>query len=298
MGLKVEWKDHRGTVWNLTDGTEGVLLDLGQKGWGWSELEHVFTRGDSQWASSRVKRGIHELKVTVGWSPETGFYTGEDYYKLAHEWWSQANSPFHLGELIVTRPDGTVRSRKLRLWESPETEYTYDPGIGQEPEPELWALTGDGGYWQGVEQVYTYQQPAMTGGSGTPFYGKQGAGWPLYISSAATAENAVIDNRGQGAMWLVWTLVGPLSNPRFGTSAGVLTYAGDIPAGEVVEVRTDPAERIVVEQSSGSNRYGFIRGDFAPAPSGDRIPLVISAEGMSANSSVMVTARERYARAF
>ena len=298
MGLKVEWKDPRGKVWNLTDGTEGVLLDLGQKGWGWPELEHVFTRGDSQWASSRVKRGIHELKVTVGWSPVTGYYTGDAYYRLAHQWWSEANSPFQLGELIVTRPDGTVRSRRLRLWQSPDTEYTYDPGIGQEPEPELWALTGDGGYWQGAEQVYTYRQADMSGGTGTPFYGTSGAGWPLYISSAASAANAVIDNRGQGPMWLTWTLVGPLSNPRFGTSAGLLTYAGDISAGEVIEVRTDPSARLVIEQSSGSNRYGFVKGDFVPAPSGERIPLVISAEGMTAQSSVMVTAREQYARAF
>lgn len=298
IGLTVTWTDPRGKVWDLTRGTEGVLLDLGQKGWGWSELEHVFTRGDSQWAASRVKRGIHELKVTVGWSPDTGYFEGDAYYRLADEWWSLANSPFEKGTLTVTRPDGVQRSRRLRLWESPATEYTYDPGIGQEPEPELWALTGDGGFWQGAEQSFVYRLQNMSGGNGTPFYGNSGSGWPLYISSGATAAGAVIDNLGQGPMWLTWTLIGPMSNPRFGADGGVLAYNGFIPAGEVIEVVTDPAGRTVVEQGSGENRYGFVDGVFSPAPVGKRIPLVISAEGMTSASSITVTAREQFARAF
>lgn len=293
-GLKVRWIDHRGKVWRLTEGTEGVVLDLGQRGLGWAELKHVFTHGDLQHAAASVGRGVHALKVLVGYGK-----TGQEYYDVAHEWWALANSPFELGTLEVERPDGMVRSRRLRLAESPDTSYVFDPGIGQENGAELWALTGNGAWWYGVEQTVNFTAANVTGANATPFYGNSGAAWPFYISAPGVARDAWVSNGGQGPMWPTYTLVGPLTSVLVGvTDYGVLSYNGTIAPGEIVVINTDPANRYVTEVNSGGNRYGFVTGKYAPVPVGDRVALTIQAEGMTSASSIAATGRASYARAF
>lgn len=292
MGLSVIWTDPRGKEWNLTTGEQGVILDMGQAGLGWSPLDHVFTRGDTVHSSSRVKRGIHNLKVLVGWN-----VTEDDFYRLYSEWWTEANTPFALGELKVIRPDGTTRSRRLRLFDSPDTVFSFDPGLGIDPTPELWSVTGDSGWWMGTEQVAEYTQASLKGGNQTPFYGNSGRGWPLYISAAYSATGAVIDNLGQGPMWLTWTLVGPMANPRVGVAGNELVFQGTLLAGEVVTITTDPASRAVVD-SGGNSRYGAVAGTWAPAPVGKRIPLTVGADSMGAGSRIYLSGRALYAQAF
>ena len=294
-GLKVRWIDHRGKVWHLTEGTEGVILDLGQRGLDWSPIRHTFTAGGLVHAAATVDRPVHVLKVLVGWDR-----WGDDYFRLNSEWWEQANSPYHLGTLEVERPDGTVRSRRLRLAESPDTTYAYDPGTRNEDrEPEAWELTGNGAWWYGPEQSVVFTDKSVTGAGTTPFYGPTGAGWPLYISASGVAADAWVSNSGQGDMWLKWTIVGPASSVLVGvTDSGVLSYSGTVAAGEIVEIDTDPAHRAVTEVVSGANRYGFVNGSYAPVPVGDRVPLTIQAEGITSATSITVTGRAAYARAF
>lgn len=294
--LKVTWTDHRGKVWDLTRGTQGVILDLDQEGLNWSSLSHNWERGDQFWTSGSVDRGTHDLKVLVGWR-DGAWLTGSAYYQLADEWWSQANSPFALGTLTITRPDGVTRSRRLRLADTPGTSMTYDPGIGQEKAPELWQLTGNGGYWEGGEQSFSYSGSDMS--SATPYYGPTGAGWPLYISAGHVATDAFMVNQGQGPMWLTWILSGPMTNPRFGVQgSGVLTYTGNLLDGQVLEVSTDPTNRYAIDTYSRVSSYGALSGQWAPVPVGDRVPLHVSADAMGAGASITAIGRELYARAF
>lgn len=295
MGLEIIWTDHRGKAWNLTSGEQGVILDTEQAGLGWAELDHNFTRGELIQVSSRVKRANHNFKVLVGWDKQ-----GTEFYNLYSEWWSQANSPFETGTLTVKRPDGQERSRELRLFESPDTTHTYDPGLGIDPQPELWSLTGNYGWWFGPEQVVSVKYDDIAGsGSGTPFYGPKGAGWPLYISSMYQAKEISISNDGQGPMWLTWTLVGPMSKPRVGIAGGAeLTYKGDLLDGEIIEIRTDPTKRDVVQVYGNKSLYGAASGEWAPAPVGQRVPLTVQAESMGPGSAIYASGRVAYAQAF
>ncbi|RAV34260.1 hypothetical protein [Corynebacterium heidelbergense] len=291
--LTVEWIDHRGKKWDLTSGTEGVLLDVDQSDFTLSPIEHTYVRGGSQWAGAQVKRAEPSLKVLVADQK-----TGTEYYRLADEWWSLANSPFDMGVLRVTRSDGEVRELAARLRDTPGTEYPYDPGAGLDDTPgEAWLLTSPSSYWSGPEQSVRFASDVVAG-EGEPFYGTRGYGWPLYIASATAATDLFIANSGQGPVWLTWTLVGPLTSVRFGVEGGVLAYDGAIPSGEQVVVSTAPGDRYAIEAGSGENRYGKLSGTFAPMPVGDRIPLTITAEGMTADSAVIVTAREQFARPF
>lgn len=292
--LEVTFTDHRGKVWNLSTGAQGVILAKGQKGLSWGDVAHTWVRDGQSWASTRVGRQTHTLAVEVGWG-----LTGQDHYNVRSEWWSEATTPFATGVLRFTRPDGVTRFRRVRLAESPDLEYIYDPGLGLENGVEPWPVTGDGGWWFGDEQIKRYSLETMGGSTGTPFYGPDGHGWPLYIGQAATAQDAFLTNLGQGPTWVTWTLEGPMSNVQLGVQDGAqLAYTGDILEGEIVEVSTDPADRYAVETGSGDSRYQWVSGSPLPVPAGDRVPLVISAEGMSPSSSITATAHELFALPF
>lgn len=292
--LLIEWDDPTGETWDLGTGAQGVVLDVKQSGLGWSEINHITARGDQRLVSSTVKRGVHTLAVLVGEG-----LRGQALYALREKWWYHANSPYKYGTLRFTRPDGAVRSRRLRLAESPGTAFTYDPGLGLEDRAEAWVLTGNGPWWDGPDQMAQLSSKDFNEGGGTPFYGFLGAGWPLHIASPAWAHDAFLTNDGQGPMWPTWELVGPLFNPRFGVAGGaMLAYNGEILPGEIVVVTTDPERRGVVSLPTKQSRYRYVSGRYAPIPGGARVALDISAEYMSQDSSIIVHGTTKYAAAF
>lgn len=132
-----------------------------------------------------------------------------------------------------------------------------------------------------------------------PFFGPAGSGWPLYVSAPTVAEDAWVENSGQGDMWLEWELTGPMSNVQLGLEdGGRISYAGSIADGEVIRITTAPGRRTVTEVGSGENRYVYVSGVFAPVPVGERVPLFVSAEGMKPQSQIVAFGREQYARPF
>lgn len=295
--LIITWTDHTGKVWDLTRGTEGVILDMDQTGLDWARITQSYGRGGRVHQATTLEHGVHHLAVTVGWDR-----TGEEYERVRREWWTQANSPFmdRAGALNVRTPGGQERSRpRLVLDSSPETTFRYDPLLGVEYPVEVWSLSGPSPWWTGTPQVKEIRLADFASTTTTtPFYGTSGKGWPLYISGVAQFQNQFMSNDGQGDMWLTWTFKGPMSRPRFGTAGGVLVYEGDLAAGETLEVVTDPAMRDVVELSSGQSRYGAVSGVYAPLTNGDRAPLVITAEAMTSASLITVTGTTQYATAF
>lgn len=295
-GLEVTWTDHRGKVWDLTRGTEGVVLDMEQSGLDWAEIKQTYARGGSTHQVTSLERGVHHLAVTVGWDRQ-----GADYRRLRAEWWTEANSPYmdKAGVLAVTAPGGETRTRRLVLDASPETTFRYDPLLGVDYPVEVWTLSGPGPWWYGQTQLKTLRLEDFRGAENSvPFYGPRGAGWPLYISGSATSRDLFMSNNGQGPMWVTWTLTGPMSRPRFGTSTGVLSYDGDLLAGETLVVQTAPTSRSVVEVNSGESRYAYLTGQYAALPPGDRSSLVVAAEGLTSESSIIAEATTTYATAF
>lgn len=302
--LRIEWIDPRGKIWDLTSGEEGVLLDLGQEGLEVSGVEHQWARGGTLWVGAQIQRAEPSLRILVG-----DGLTGQPYYALADEWWSEANSVFEEGVLRVTRPDGEVREMRCRLRAAPGTSFTYDPGQPFREESdrvEAWLLAGSTAMWQGRRQESAFGIGVVGGrqnaSAGTPFFGTRGYGWPLYISQPTLevdqGSTATFTNRGQGPMWLTWRLVGPMSDPRVGIGESVLAYRGAIPAGEVVEITTEPGRRAVTELGSGQSRFGLVSGAYAPVPVGVDVPLVATAEGMSAGSRIIASGRPQYRRPF
>lgn len=63
-------------------------------------------------------------------------------------------------------------------------------------------------------------------------------------------------------------------------------------------VTTDPERRGVVSLPTKESRYRQVSGRYAPIPPGSRVPLDISAEYMSQDSSIIVHGTTKHAAAF
>lgn len=291
--LIIEWIDARGKVWNLTDGTEGVVLDVDQSDFTLSPVEHHYARGGTQWAGATVGRAEPSLKVVVGYDTSS-----TAYYQLADEWWAKANSFTAPGTLKVTRPDGVVRYLIARLRDTPGTTYQFDPGAGiTDPPGEPWFLTSPSSYYSGPARLVRFDSSAFAGG--TPFYGHDGTGWPLHIGAAQVANNLFVDNLGEGPVWPTWELTGPMSNVFIATGTGTgLSLDLNLGEGQRVVITTDPAERSVRDADTGISYYNRIRGAFVPIPPGEQIPIRISADGMVEGSAVELRFSEQFARPF
>lgn len=162
--------------------------------------------------------------------------------------------------------------------------------------PSFHGSSGAGYQWMGEAN----KSPSLWSESKmTPFFGPEGHGWPLYIAGSTVAEDAWVNNRGQGDMWIDWELTGPMTNVQLGLEdGGRITYAGAIPQGQTVLITTAPGRRTVTEVGSGESRYSYVSGVFDPVPVGERVPLYVSAEGMTALSKIVAYGREQYARPF
>lgn len=302
QGLLIEWIDPRGRIWDLGTGTEGVLLDENQEGLGMSAVTHNWVRGDTMWAGMKLERARPSLRVNIGHD-----LYGQEWYQVAEEWWTQANSFTTPGILRFTRIDGEIREMRCRLREAPSTSYRFDPGRSFRRDSdtiEAWLLDGDSPYWQGKEQKSSFGIAVVEGRieHSTPFFGEQGRGWPLYVSQPVfetTGDgSASFSNKGQGGMWLTWTLQGPLTNPRFGVEGAVLAYSGTISRGETVVVTTEPGFRTVTLLEQKASRFEKVSGQYAPLPVGEDIPLIVGAEGMDTKSKITVSGRPQYLRPF
>ncbi|QGJ94148.1 minor tail protein [Corynebacterium phage EmiRose] len=291
--LVVEWIDPRGKTWNLTTGEQGVIFDMGQQGLGWSTIQHATARSGQRILSSTLERAVHNLAISL--DPER---VGMPAYELREEWWYKANSPYDYGTLKFTRPDGVVRTRRLKLADTPDTKLTYDPGIGAGDVVEVWPLTGNGPWWEGVAQEHIITYADLTGGNDTPFYGADGTAYPFYISRPFAAQGVTIDNTGQGPMWLTWELTGPMTDPVIGFDGGaLLQYKGVISAGEKITIITDPEYRRVID-GDGMSMFGYLYGRVAPTPKGQQVPLVFTAQAIGAATRAVVTGVTRYAAPF
>lgn len=295
MALTAKWTDPRGVEWDLTRGDKGIVLDLGNTGLGWSDISHEWANGGLTHTAAKVGRGDHVFKILMG----ANLDSPGDFYSLSDEWWNRANSPFETGTLEFQRPDGTTRSRELRLASSPDTSYEFDPGIGADEVVEAWHLTGDGAFWRGPEQRVTIGYTAFTGGSGIPFYGTKGAGWPLYIAEGARVAGQFVSNDGAGPMWLTYHITGPISNVTVGVEGQQpLALYGDLLDGESVVISTDPETRGAWSPDGATSYYSRVSGPWLPVPRGDRLPLNITADGVGENTRISVYGRTMYATAF
>jgi hypothetical protein len=276
-----------GSVWDVTDGRDGVfLMPEGIEGMGMPEIENYTF-------SSPVVHGVE----WEGWRAsgrDCHFVVG--IFEDSSVEWLQMKKAFWK----IFRPGKTIRweiilpnseryNITMRFKEDGSSVYARDPvRLG-------WAIYGitcmvEQPFWEGEPVEFTFENP----GSGPDdFFGDSGVGPPFYISSSsgATIDTATLNNPGDVETYAKWTAYGPFTT----ATVGIGDYTIDLPetfADDVIVIDTDP--RNLTAELNGVDimkSLGFF--DFAEIPPGEDIVLAL---GMNGTGKIVASFTPLYLR--
>jgi len=230
FGLRHEWIDTEGRVWDLTTGRSGVMLTRG--GLRGLDFGKMTERVDSSpaVAGQRFRGAIHDPR-DVFWPLLMATDNGSaEWMRMDSRWW-QGLDPLDYGTWRVSVPGGAARTLRLR--------HKPDGDITPEMDPVKFGVlpfglnfTADQPYWEGAEVNIGWGSYSKV-----PFY----PGPPFTISSENAAENARLNNPGDVASYVRWYLVGPLDFVTVGVGTRSIALTFQIPEGQAVFLDTRPS---------------------------------------------------------
>ena len=257
-----------GSVWDVTDGRDGVfLMPEGIEGMGMPIIEqytfdspvvHGF-----EWEGWRASgRDVHWVIGIFEDSSEEWIQRKKDFWRI-----------FHPGKTLrweVVLPTNERYSITVRFKSDDTSVYSRDPvKLG-------WAIYGITGmceqpFWEGETQ-----SPIWYPQSDYDFFGGTG-GPPFYIASAADITNATMSNPGDVEAFLRWELKGPFNTASVGLN-GLTATVGNTSAGQTVVINTDP--RNLTATRDGVDIMASLGSfEFAPLPPGEDTTLSLTLDG-------------------
>lgn len=257
-----------GSVWDVTDGRDGVfLMPEGIAGMGMPDIEN-FT------FSSPVTHGVEweGWRATgreVSWVIGIFEDTSEDWLNMKTEFWKM----FRPGKTMrweVILPNNKSYNLTVRFKDDTSSVYSRDPvRLG-------WAIYGirafpEQPFWEG-EPISDIWFPAYTGS----FFGT-GFGPPFTIGSTSDITNAVASNPGDVETYIQWELMGPFSSATVGINEDLVTV-GNTLAGQIVLLDTNPT-KLTATRDGVDIMTSLGSFDFAPLPPGEEIRLNLAMTG-------------------
>lgn len=301
MSINITWTGVDGSVWDLTGGTQGVILSTGVGGLNLPAFTQQVSKA-ARVPGQRYLGTVYDarsfpLTVHVGdvW---TAPRVGADWLTLDAAWWASLSAEA-TGRLTVTTSNGG-RSLACRLASTPDPAYPFDPSDQGSATYPL-TLSADKPFWTGPDITVPFPYPA----SGANYYGGGSGtkGPPFTIGSSSALANATITNPGDRPAYLRYVFTGP-GTPWFEIN-GHRTTLPTLGSGQVVSIDTNPLASNAVQDisSGGSVDFWPFMGahDFwiavPPKTSGFPIPMGI-ASGVSGASGISVTLTPQYMRAW
>jgi len=285
-GITITWTGWNGAQFNLSarDGTSGVVLRPGMRGLNMPEVTHHESeseaRAGSRWRSSRTQK--RELFLPISVFSDTN---SQEWIEYDDSFW-ETMDPEKPGMLTVARPDGTTRSLTCRFVNDGNHSYDWAPGVFGWMQYGV-TLQAEQPYWMGAPITRSWR----AGTGDVPFVGPDG-GPPFYISPAATAATATIDNPGNVSAFVTWTLADSIdAGVMVGVGPNLIGYPDALAEGD----------RLVINSRDMSARLNGARvskklapRDFAPIEPGRSVELNIAAAG---GGTVTATLTPLYRRA-
>lgn len=263
-----------GSVWDVTDGRDGVfLMPEGIEGMGMPEI-------DNYTFSSPVVHGVE----WEGWRASgrdchwvIGIFedSSVEWLKNKKAFWNI----FRPGKTMrweVILPNAERYSLTVRFKADTTSVYSRDPvRLG-------WAIYGitcfpEQPFWEGLPISYRFENADP--GIPTDFFGTTGFGPPFNIgaSNSAVVETATLNNPGDVETYARWEAHGPFSTATVGLNGATV----DLPAlveGDVIVINTDPRELTATKNGVDIMKsLGFF--DFAEIPPGQDIELSLGLIG-------------------
>lgn len=293
QGVLLEWIGYDGSIWDLTNGGGGVVLDPVE-----GDIVGLHEPEIEKYKSESYSIPGHRL---LGWRTKTRevFWPTLIYADTSDQWndtYGRFFRSIHPQFEGVWRATYAGQTRELRL----TGEYSGRHGSSLAPQTIGWerfgiTLEAAQPYWAG--DVVT--RGPWIGPNETPFYGDEGEpGWvggpPFYISKAQTIGSATMTNPGDVDAFPTWTAIGPLADIVVGIGDALVTVPFDLTEGETLVIDTDPRHvQARLDGTPVTAELGFQR--FKPIPPGGAVPIHVEASG---NGSVSCSLVPLYFRAF
>jgi hypothetical protein len=294
--FNISWTGIDGSVWDLTNGTQGVYTAKGYSGLHLPSFTQQVSKA-ARVPGQRYLGTVYEAR-SIPLPVIVRAAHGDAWRNLDASWWASL-SPEATGTLTVTTSGG-ARSIPCRLGSAADAATDIHPGsqgIGQ------YALTleADQPFWTGPD--VTVNVPYAD--TGQNYYGGSGGsgfGPPFYISPMQGAADASISNPGDRPAYTRWLFTGP-GSVTF-TIAGHQTVLPSLVAGQQVTIDTNPLTPNAVQDVTGGGSVNFwpsMQGhDFwVPVPAMQSVATPIRFVGaVTGQSSVQVSLTPLYNRAW
>ena len=281
-GIESWWEAPNGDIWNLLDGSSGISLRPGTRGFG--NPEYDSPQEELPGIPGARFRGTRPKAREVFWV--LGIYEPResgDILDLDAKFWDTMD-PDAFGWWYVKTPKGQVRRLQVRFRGEGDTAWDLLPGTSEWMLYGLYLEATERPLWEGAAITAAFPPPKESS-----FFGETG-GPPFMISRGSSTETATLTNPGQADAWPVWRIDGPFTSTSVGTVGYTTTIPINIPAGRTLIIDTDPRTGTAylgtwnnTTQSLNPGATNVMRQigvtNFAPIPKGKDVPLTLTAVG-------------------
>lgn len=263
-----------GSVWDVTDGRDGVfLMPEGIEGMGMPDIQNYTF-------SSPVVHGVE----WEGWRANErdchwviGIFedSSVEWIEMKRAFWNI----FRPGKTMrweIILPNSERFNLIVRFKADATSVYARDPvRLG-------WAIYGitcfaEQPFWEGDPVSFTFENGVA--GQTNGFFGSTGFGPPFFIdsSSQATISTATLNNPGDVETYARWTAYGPFTTASVGLNGAIVNLPAAL-AGDVYEINSDPRQLTATKNGVDIMKsLGFF--DFTEIPPGEDIELQLGMNG-------------------
>lgn len=287
----MRWIGWDGSVWSLSDESNGTVMLPGVRGMNMPPVIH-HRAAHASLAGARWRGHAVDVRE-VFWPIQIYTDAGStSWLSRDRDFWKTMD-PTKTGTWQVIQPDGTTRSLVLRFVDDGGQAFQHDPalrgwvnyGITLEAEQPYWTGEAITGKWET--------------GADSQFFGATG-GPPFNISPSNPIGAATMTNPGDVEGYITWRIYGPITAATVGVDGRTISVPFTIIAGEVLEIDTSPTGQIAMQGPVAgpltvdkTPNLGAV--DFAPIPGRGTSTMSLSLTG---TGYITATFTPRYYRAW
>jgi len=288
-GIQHTWMGWDGSEWDLSDTESGLFFMPGIRGLAMPTVTHY--RSSSPSVHGSQWRGMNIPDRDVFWPLRMDSAgSSQDWLALDAAFWVTMR-PEKTGTWTVQQPTGVRRSIDLRF-NSDDTVFVNDPSfLGRM----VYGVTLD------AEQPFWREDPIVRTFRATvpaPFFSGPGI---VQINSAHQLAHATVDNPGDVAAYVVWTLAGPFDSASVGTAGKSISVPFALGPGEMLSIYTQPEFMIAID-GSGNDRTDELGAAVMGSPSAVQpsaaAPLTLSMVNPGADAFIEASLTPYFYRAW
>lgn len=281
QGITSYWEAPNGDMWNLLDGSSGIALCPGTRGWDNPEYDEF--KASAPGLAGATFQGVRAKPREVLWA--LAMYepaSPSAILALDSDFWDTMD-PEQFGWWHVIGPRGTRRKLQVRFVKDTGAGWEYLPGTTDWLKYGIYLEATLQPYWQGdpVSVVFDREGDTDFFGPGAPDF---------TIGSSNSEAAATITNAGQVDVWPVWRFDGYTeAGAEVGATGRTTKIPIAVPEGQTLIIDTNPrvntallgtwnaARRELVNTTNVMRQIGIT--NFAPIPRGRDVPLTIRSSG-------------------